>query len=117
MTPPATRRLTTHRNNITIDCYGNGYPEPSVEWRRNNTVIPVVQQHNENYSTNVVQVITGVTAPLQNVSARLYLRTAGVTYKEAGNYTCVANNTVQGKESIVKQNLEILCKLHNHDIF
>ena len=82
-------------------------------WIRNRSAITTVKQYNEDYSTSVVQVITGISSPLQNVTARLYLRNAGVTYKEAGNYTCVANNTVKGKRSVVEQNLEILCKLHH----
>ena len=82
-------------------------------WIRNRSVVPMKEIFSEEYKDSVVQVITGISSPLQNITARLYLRTAGVTYKEAGNYTCVANNTVRGQVSVTEQVLQILCKLWN----
>ena len=112
---PFTRSLVRHQENVTIHCYGKGYPKPTVQWMLNNTLISILKSVSENETNRVVQVITGISSPLQNVSARLFLRTAGVTYNEAGNYTCLANNTIKGNVFLSTQNVEILCKFKYND--
>ena len=110
VSPPLTRILVRQQENFTIICYGNGYPKPSVYWMRNYTMIPTVESLSEKDSTRIVQVIRGISSPLENATARLFLRVAGVTYNEAGKYTCVANNTVKGIASFTNQTTEVLCK-------
>ena len=44
-----------------------------------------------------------------NVTSRLYVRLSGVTYQEAGNYTCEVLNGV-GSQRSVNATTEILCK-------
>ena len=77
---------------------------------RNNAMIPTLESLSEKDRTRNVQVISGISSPLGNATARLFLRVAGVTYNESGNYTCVANNTVKGKALFTKQTVEVLCK-------
>ena len=59
------------------------------------------------YSETVVQVISRATSP--NISSILYLRTSGITYQEAGNYTCVVVNDLVVGHSIWIS-VEVLCK-------
>ena len=106
---PSTVVLTRGAVNETIDCNGNANPKPTVVWKRSSGYIRSVKYHSFNDTRNVVQVISDdISQPLENVTSRLYLRTAGVTYEEAGNYTCevFSNNSVQVKS----RSVEVLCK-------
>ena len=44
-----------------------------------------------------------------NVTSRLYLRVAGVTYQDAGNYTCEVFNGVESNHSL-RDTLQVFCK-------
>lgn len=93
--------------NQSINCYGNGYPRPSISWHRSNTIIPVVVEMTSNDTNRVVQVVkSDISFPLQNISSRLYLRTSGLTYAEAGNYSCQVSNKVSTARRVV----EVLCE-------
>ena len=62
-----------------------------------------------NNSDRVVQLSFNTSGVPWNVTSRLYLRTDGVTYQEAGNYTCKVSNGV-GDEGIVNATTEVLCE-------
>ena len=74
--------------------------------------IPVVAKQPGNRTHKVVQYLkSAIDHPLDYVSSSLYIRTAGVTYNESGNYTCiVSSNFTLIQEKQLKQNLEVLCK-------
>ena len=90
-------------------CYGSGYPTPNVTWTKGSKeTILQVPNFSPNHSRRVVQVLSGdVTSSLDNVTSRLYLHTAGITYNEAGIYSCTASN---GVERPAKTGVEVLCK-------
>jgi len=50
-----------------------------------------------------------------NVTSRLYVRLDGITYQEAGNYTCEVTNGV-GNQGTVNATSEILCKYFSFDM-
>lgn len=107
---PVTRILKRGDKNINITCYGNGYPQPTVLWtKKGEETIPQFSEFSPNYTDRVVQVVSShVMSLLDNVTSRLYLRTDGITYKEAGNYTCSANIEVGGKPA--EKIIEVLCE-------
>lgn len=61
-------------------------------------------------ATEVVQILFSTAADSQwNVTSRLYLRVAGATYEDAGNYTCRVHNGVGRNESL-SETIEVLCE-------
>lgn len=109
LSQPYTRSYTKNQTNITADCYGRGYPTPAITWLRNNQTISRVENLTANDTTRVVQVIQDrIALALDNVTSRMYLRTAGIMYRDAGNYTCRVSNGVGA--SPAEKTLEILCK-------
>ena len=119
--PPLTLRLAANATNITLDCYGYGKPTPDVKWKKDGRIVQVVSHIESGHAHSVVQVVSGSRAFPWNVTSRLYMRTAGVTYADAGNYTCEANNSVPEHRS-ANRTIEVLCewkhskvlKLHTH---
>lgn len=106
--PPLPRVYKQKQPNVYIDCYGNGYPRPSVSWSINNTVIPIIPYMTSDYSTSTVQLVNqNISHPMDNVTSRVYLRKEGLTLKEAGNYSCSA---VNGIDSPSVRTVEVLCK-------
>ena len=93
--------------NITIECRGYGKPTPDISWKKNDQIVQIVKDFGSNYTQSVVQVVGS--GPSLNVTSRLYLRTAGVTYEEAGNYTCEVSNGVLVNQSS-SATIEVLCK-------
>ena len=61
------------------------------------------------YNNVVVQRVLNTSGDPWNVTSRLYVRLAGITYLEAGNYTCEVSNGV-GNRGLVNATTEILCK-------
>ena len=102
-------RLRRNAKNVTIDCYGYGKPTPSVTWRKDADVIPHVPMVTANDSDAVVQRVFNTSGNPWNVTSRLYVRLDGITYQEAGNYTCEVTNGV-GSQGSVNASTEILCK-------
>lgn len=78
-----------------------------VTWKKGIRVIPRVSAVTVNSSDQVLQVLFNISGAPWNITSRLYLRSNGVTYQEAGNYTCEVSNGV-GIGS-VKGTTEVLC--------
>jgi len=108
--PPQQLNLVKNMQNVTVDCYGYGKPAPRVIWTRNNKDIPTVYILTDEKRSNVVQkkFKPRVGSPW-NAGSRLYLRVDGVTYQDAGNYTCEVFNGVGGNISATNT-LEVFCK-------
>ena len=109
--PPHTLTLTNATENVTIDCQGYGKPSPAVVWKKNGATIKKVPVFSERYSDQVVQVVDFAEPSQWNVTNRLYLRPAGVTYDESGNYTCQVLNRTAGANYSEEQTIEVLCRL------
>ena len=108
---PLIRKLAKDTTNVTIDCYAYGKPLPSVVWKKDGKEIKSVPGFNRSaYGGEVVQVLQRSGPSEWNVTSRLYLRTAGIGYGEAGNYTCEAFNGV-GPNTPDQQSVEVLCTL------
>ncbi|KAK3728724.1 hypothetical protein QZH41_002649 [Actinostola sp. cb2023] len=58
-----------------------------------------------NYSSSIVQVATNGSRPLDNSTSRLYLKSAGISLVDAGNYTCTATN---GVGALASKTVEVL---------
>ena len=77
--------------------------------KKGEETIPQFSEFSPNYTDRVVQVVSShVMSLLDNVTSRLYLRMDGITYKEAGNYTCSVNIEVGGKPA--EKIIEVLCE-------
>ena len=72
-------------------------------------MIPRVAAVTANNRDHVVQMLFNTTDAPWNVTSRLYLRSNGVTYQEAGNYTCEVSNGV-GIHGSVNATTEVLCE-------
>ena len=108
--PPRELNLLKYAKNITADCYGYGKPVPRVRWTRNNKVIDMVNCSTNDSRSRVVQMKIELRAgSLWKVGSRLYLHIDGVTYQEAGNYTCDVFNGVGGNIS-AWDTLQVFCK-------
>jgi len=103
--------LRKNTRNVTVDCYGYGKPLPQVTWMKGADIIPWVSAVAGNYSDMVVQMSFNTTAAPWNVTSRLYLRSDGVTYREAGNYICHVTNGVRIRGT-VNGTTEVLCEYH-----
>lgn len=103
--------LTLRKNarNVTVDCYGYGKPLPQVAWMKGADIIPRVSAVTGNNNDKVVQMSFNTTGAPWNVTSRLSLRSDGVTYREAGNYTCHVTNGV-GIRGTVNATTEVLCE-------
>lgn len=102
---PQVLKLHRGEKNITVECFGRGKPRPTITWKKNGTEI--LKTANETRS-NVVQILSK-SSDIWNVSSVLYLRLAGVTYDEAGNYTCELYNGVDQNKT-VESSISVLCK-------
>ena len=89
--------LQRGRRNVTIPCYGHGYPLPNITWTKDG--LPV---SSDQYTVNTITET--------NATSRLVLgRVFGVMYKEAGNYTCHVTNGVDGQGPVTSM-VEVICK-------
>lgn len=93
--PPKVHRLSLGERNVSFICFGQGYPMPSIVWKKdgNLTEYPIV-------TTNLSAI---------NSSKRLEIRSDGVTYQEAGNYTCEVYNGADGLAAVF-DTLEVICE-------
>ena len=57
---------------------------------------------------SVAQIVSRSSDPW-NISSVLYLRVAGVTFNEAGNYTCEVHNGVDENKT-VESTIRVTCK-------
>ena len=74
---------------------------------RGKAEVPGVEKLN---ATEVVQMAFSTAADSQwNVTSRLYLRVAGATYEDAGNYTCRVHNGV-GRNETLSETIAVLCE-------
>ena len=108
---PLPRVLMLYKNetNITVDCYGYGKPVPSVMWKRDGNPVKLVPYFTPNYEQEVVQDLFNTSSnSLWNITSLLYIRTGGITYSEAGNYTCETSNAAS--HDSVTEEVELLCK-------
>lgn len=109
---PFTRVYRRGLTNVNITCYAIGYPKPTLEWRRYGATVQTVSNIAEIYKHDVVQVIRDDVSGEENLLKMysvLYLRPSGITYDEAGNYTCIANRSIDGTSA--QKTIEVLCKL------
>ena len=95
MATPGEITLSIGQRNLSFVCYGEGYPMPTVVWKKDGNA--------------GVFTTTTMNVSSTNSSNRLEIRPAGVTYQEAGNYTCEVYNGVDGK-SKVSDKLEVICE-------
>ena len=102
--------LRRNERNVTVDCYGYGKPLPIVTWRKGNESI---RRRNSTLTTNgrngVMQMSFNTSGRPWNITTRLYLRTNGITYEEAGNYSCEVFNGVGGNVS-TDGTVRVFCK-------
>ena len=107
---PRELRLLNGTQNVTVDCLGYGKPLPTVRWTRNGSFILEVNNVTGKHSNELVQVTE---MPRHNsawnATSRLYLHINGVTYQDAGNYTCVVFNGVVMNFS-AEDTVQVLCK-------
>ena len=82
----------------SITCTAIGYPEPDVEWMSNDGS---VVDENTLVTKNIVTASSG---NLYNVSVSMT-----ISRNDAGNYTCVANNSVG--DDIITITVTVPCKL------
>ena len=112
---PAIRIFKKGDKNASVTCYGRGHPAPNVTWTKGSgeTVLQVDDVSLANKSRHALQVLpVNVTSFPENVTSRLYLRPSGLTYEEAGNYTCTSSNGVGGA---AETRVEILCEWHRRN--
>lgn len=104
---PDPQVLKLHRGdkNLSVACFGRGKPRPKITWKKNG--IDVFRASHDTRS-GVLQIVSN-SSDVWNVSSVLYLRTGGVTYSEAGNYTCEVYNGVDQNET-VGSIITVLCK-------
>ena len=102
-------KLRKNVKNVTVDCYGYGKPLPSVTWGKDGDIISQFSKVTRNDSDAVVQRVFNTSGNPWNVTSRLYVRVDGVTYQDAGSYTCEVSNGV-GSQGSVNATTEILCK-------
>ena len=95
---PGPQVLKLHRGDkhLTVACFGKGKPRPKTTWQKNGIDI-----FRASYDTrsSVLQIASN-SLDVWNVSSVLYLRTGGVTYSEAGNYSCEVYNGVDQNETV-----------------
>ena len=113
---PHVLKLLKQTENVTIDCYGYGKPLPSVVWKKDGVEVKNISVFSEAYNNQVVQVFDFSRSSSWNISSRLFLRTGGITYSEAGNYTCEVFNGVDTNHS-EQGNIEVLCMYFICDLF
>ena len=106
---PQVLKLVKNEKNAMVDCYGYGKPLPSVVWKKDGVEVKNISVFSEAYNNQVVQVFDFSRSSSWNISSRLFLRTGGITYTEAGNYTCEVFNGVDTNHS-EKGNIEVLCR-------
>ena len=110
ISPSRELKLLKYEKNVTADCHGYGKPKPDVKWTRNDTDVSIVNKFTVEYRNQVVQAILEPSKESPwNVTSRLYLRVDGVTYQDAGNYTCKVFNGVGGNDSL-KDTLQVFCE-------
>lgn len=110
ISPTKELELRKHDKNITVDCRGYGKPTPRVTWIRNVKNIPTVNNFTADYRRRVVQAnLEPSKESPWNVTSRLYLRVDGVTYQDAGNYTCEVFNGVGGNVSAT-DTIQVFCE-------
>ena len=110
ISPSQELNLLKHEKNVTAYCQGYGKPRPDVKWLRNGKEVKKAKKSMNDYRNEVVQATLGPTKESPwNVTSRLYLRVDGVTYPDAGNYTCEVFNGVGSNDSL-KETLQVFCK-------
>ena len=98
--------LQKNQKDVIIKCFGNGYPVPTVRWKKQAKVIQIA---GEPVNNSMVQVLSSdIKRPMDNATSDLYLRIGGVTYNESGNYSCTADNGVG--ENPATTGVEVICK-------
>ena len=110
ISPTKELNLFKYDKNVTVNCHGYGKPAPKVTWIRNKKEIPTIYNFTDKDRKEVVQAIFQPRKESPwNVTSRLYLRLDGVTYQDAGNYTCEVFNGVGGNIS-ASDTLQVFCK-------
>ena len=105
-----TLKLLDGEKNQTVVCHGSGYPSPHIVWKKDGQDIATASEVTANDTQRLLQVISNSSSlPLANISSSLYLRVGGLTYDEAGNYTCVVTIESQVKTK-ASQSLEVMCE-------
>ena len=99
MAVPDEIKLSLGQRNVSFVCYGEGYPMPTVLWKKDGNA--------GGYATISMNVSS------TNSSTRLEIRPEGVTYQDAGNYTCEVYNGVDGQRKI-SHKLEVICESFFH---
>jgi hypothetical protein len=100
---PLSYSLAVGQKNVSVHCYGIGYPRPTLMWYKEghprllSVSINGTRTSNNNISRN-------------NVSSQLFLTNPenGVTFNEAGNNTCEAYSNYFNETR--RKTIEILCK-------
>ena len=107
VSPAHSLKLLKNDKNISVACFGYGKPRPSVLWKKGADEVPAVEKLN---ISEVVQIVSNTSSESPwNVTSYLYLRIGGVTYEDAGNYTCQVYNGVALNSSL-NATVEVLCE-------
>ena len=77
-------------------------------WKKDGVEVKNISVFSEAHNNQVVQVFDFSRSSSWSISSRLFLQTGGITYTEAGNYTCEVFNGVDTNHS-EKENIEVLC--------
>ena len=113
ITPPLQLKLRRQEKNTTVDCRGYGKPVPVIRWLRNGVQIPAfhaLEPYNNSFRVFQVTAMLRPETPW-NVSSRLFIAPAGISYREAGVYSCEVYNSIEGK-STVNETIKVLCKCY-----
>ena len=93
------------QENVSIICFGNGYPNPKATWKLNGREI--YKGMNTSNRDVYQKVITNV-PNLNNVSSTLYFNQAGAKFNNSGNYTCEVS--IESATDIDDKTVEVICK-------
>ena len=102
------------QRNINITCTGRSYPKPYVSWKKNGTELSIIKTIATANQNTIYQLIeesekNNKTLTVIEVRSTLFLRPAGIGYKDYGNYTCEVLNANESKTPL-HETIEIICK-------
>ena len=107
-------KVKLSQTNINITCTGRSYPKPYVSWKKNGMELSIINTTATANQTTIYQLVeeserNNKTLTVIEVKSTLFLRPAGIGYKDYGNYTCEVLNADESNIP-VNETIEIICK-------